>query len=164
MFLQRYVNRPLHSWILHLPSPTKCVPTKICQKATLPLTPNSPSQQKGRNKKTNKQKNPLWRTRSYQFPGSLSASKGSFSFLSNKSYLCAELVVPWVNSLPHKSILWLVKTRTFDTGRHQYCQLKNRIIPNSAWDIPTQKLLIVYLKFKFNWTVCILFNKSGNPM
>jgi hypothetical protein len=51
MFLQRCVKRPLHSWLLHLSSPPECVFSKIYQKTTPPLTPNSPPQQKGPNKK-----------------------------------------------------------------------------------------------------------------
>ena len=38
-------------------------------------------------------------------------------------------------------------------------------MPDSKWGILTlkkKKKKIVYLKFKFNWTSCILFAKSGN--
>jgi hypothetical protein len=109
MFLQRYVKRPLHSWLLYLSSTTKCVSTKIYQKITPPLTPNSPPKQKGPNK------NPLYEWKSAtNFLGSLLFSKGSFSFLYNKSYLCAESI-----HLPHWPILCLVKTRNFTTGLQQ---------------------------------------------
>jgi hypothetical protein len=71
--------------------PQQCVPKKICQKATPSLIPNSPPQEKGPNLK--KKKTFVNDKRATNFLGSLSISKGNFSFLSNKSYLCADFVI-----------------------------------------------------------------------
>jgi hypothetical protein len=73
------------SW---LPSPTECVLIEIYQKAIPSLTLNFPPQQKRQNK------NPTMKTTvSHQFPQApLHCSSCSLSFLSNKSYLSADLV------------------------------------------------------------------------
>jgi hypothetical protein len=86
------------SW---LSSPTECVLTEICQKTTPPLTPQT---KKGPNKTS-----PLCKQQgATDFLVSLSVSRGSFSFLSNKSYfvcwpccLMSQSAASWANSLAH---------------------------------------------------------------
>jgi hypothetical protein len=85
VFLQRYVKSPLHPWLL----------TPFSNKKDQIKTPLCKQQ---------------WAT---NFLGYLSVSKGSSSFLSNKSYLCADLAIPRTNSLPHEPILRLVKAWIF---------------------------------------------------
>jgi hypothetical protein len=105
VFLQRYVKRLLYLW---LPAP-------------LPI------------RKDQIKKTLCKQQRATDSPGSLSISKGSFSFLSNKSYFVCWPCCPQVSLLPHKPILWPVKTRTLNTA-HNNILSHLRITQNSNFN------------------------------
>jgi hypothetical protein len=98
-----------HSW-LHLSSPTESVSTKIYKNATVLLTPNSPSQQKGQNPPLREWQ---WAT---DFVGSLSLRAVFLSSLINLIWVLTCHLV----SQSHWPILCLVNARTFTTSLQQY--------------------------------------------
>jgi hypothetical protein len=108
------------SW---LPSPAECVFIGIYQKATPPMTPNSPLQWKGPNKTP-----PLCRQQWVTgFWTPLRCSSCTLSFLSNKFYMHADFVILWVSLQAHWPILWLVNARTYDTTLRESILMKTKV-------------------------------------
>jgi hypothetical protein len=133
-------------------------------KATLPLAPDSPPQQKGPNKNTlyvnNRKLLIFW---------ALCPSLGAaFPFSLINPTLCADLVVSWVNPLPHEPNLWPWR-QELSTPAHnklRASRLLGRCFTSGAtppalccigyfWDRGSRTIFLGWL-----WTVILLISAS----